>query len=281
MTAVATEPCDRLDRAARERLFSGAILVFRGAPAVAALVELVRQRILEAMAPHDPPHVQNALDRAGLTRRCEALTERVEADREIAAALDAALASLGADPDRTFRDRMRLRIQVSGGDLDGRRPMTLPPHRDTWGSNVMAQVNWWAPLFAIDERRTVAFWPDLFDRAVANTSGDWDYDALIASRRRGETDYPLLPRCMTSDDLGPARPAVIDVGDLMAFSGAHLHAGTVNGSGLVRYSLEVRSVDRDDLRSGRGARNVDGGAPRTPLHWFRRLADGTILDAVS
>lgn len=271
------QPCARFDRAARERLFGGAILVFSGVPETAAFVAALRERAEAAFAPHDPPLAQQHLPREELARRCEALTQEVEGDRFLAQQLDGLLAALGADPALTHRDRMRLRIQVSGGDLDGRRPMTLPPHRDTWGSNVMAQVNWWAPLWPLDPGRTIAFWPELFARPVENSSAAWDYDALIASRKRGTTGYPLLPRACAPEALGPARPAIVPVGDIMAFSGAHLHAGTINTTGLVRFSFELRSVDAEDLREGLGAPNADGAAPRTPLQWFRRLGDGAPL----
>lgn len=270
-------PCVRIDRAARERLFAGDILVVRGVPEVAAFVAALRARACAAFAPHEPPLAQEHLDRDDLAQRCEVLTREVEGDGALARDLDSMLAALGADPGTTFRDRMRLRIQVSGGDLDRHRPMTLPPHRDTWGSNVQAQINWWAPLWPLDSGRTIAFWPDRFGRAVANSSGDWDYEALVASRKRGEADYPLLPRASDPGSLPPGRPAMIAVGDIMAFSGAHLHAGTSNTTGLVRLSFEVRSVDLTDLAAGRGAPNVDGAAPRTPLHWFRRLGDGRSL----
>jgi hypothetical protein len=274
------QPCARFDRAARERLFAGDILVFRAVTETAAFVAALRERTQAAFAPHEPPQAQQHLAREELARRCEALTQEVEGDRGLAEQLDGVLVALGADPVRTHRDRMRLRIQVSDGDLDGRRPMTLPPHRDTWGSNVMAQVNWWAPLWPLDPGRTVIFWPALFARAVPNTSAGWDYEALIASRRRGETGYPLLPRASAPEALGPARPAILEVGDIMAFSGAHLHAGTVNTTGLVRFSFEMRSVDTADLREDRGAPNADAAAPRMPLHWFRRLSDGTPLAQV-
>jgi hypothetical protein len=191
---LAPRPCARFDAAARERLFAGDILVFRGVPQVAAFVARLRTRAQAAFAPHEPPLAQQHLNRDDLAARCEALTREVEGDGALARELDGLLVALGADPATTFRDRLRLRIQVSGGDLDRCRPMTLPPHRDTWGSNVLAQINWWAPLWPLDPGRTIAFWPDLFDRAVANSSADWDYEALVADRKQGKTAYPLLPR---------------------------------------------------------------------------------------
>jgi hypothetical protein len=271
------EPCARFDATARERLFRGALLVFRGDPAVGTFVAALRKRVVAAMAPHDPPVAQQHLDRAELAGRCNALVAAVERDDALADMLTAALVSLGADPAATWRDRLRLRIQTSDGDLDTHRSMTLPPHRDTWGSNVMAQVNWWAPLWPVDEGRTVAMWPDRFAETVPNTSAAWDLEELVRRRRAGDESYPLLPVADPSLELGPARPVVIAPGEIMAFSGAHLHAGTVNRTGLVRYSFEVRTVNGDDLAAGHGAPNVDGQAPRRPLGWFHRLSDSVPL----
>jgi hypothetical protein len=38
-------------------------------------------------------------------------------------------------------------------------------------------------------------------------------------------------------------------------------------------SLELRTLSLDDQEAGRGAPNLDGHAPRTPLHWFKPMAD--------
>ncbi len=50
-------------------------------------------------------------------------------------------------------------------------------------------------------------------------------------------------------------------------------------TGITRFSTEVRTVNIEDLRAGRGVANVDGAAPRQPLGWFHSLADGTALAA--
>ena len=44
-----------------------------------------------------------------------------------------------------------------------------------------------------------------------------------------------------------------------------------------RVSVELRTVNREDLDAGRGAPAIDGRAPRVPLHWFRSMADGAPL----
>ena len=71
---------------------------------------------------------------------------------------------------------------------------------------------------------------------------------------------------------------VIEPGDLLCFSGAHLHASVPNTSGETRVSVELRTVSRDDLARGRGAPDLDGRAPATPLYWFRSMVDGEPLN---
>ena len=58
---------------------------------------------------------------------------------------------------------------------------------------------------------------------------------------------------------------VVEPGDLLCFSGAHLHASVPNTSAEARVSVELRTVNRDDLEEGRGAPDLDGRAPVTPL----------------
>ena len=73
---------------------------------------------------------------------------------------------------------------------------------------------------------------------------------------------------------------VIEPGDLLCFSGAHLHASVPNSTGVARFSVEVRTVDAGDVADDRGAPNVDGEAPRVAKDWFRHVDDGTPLTAV-
>ena len=77
----------------------------------------------------------------------------------------------------------------------------------------------------------------------------------------------------TATELRP----VIEPGDLLCFSGAHLHASVPNTTGLARFSVEVRTVDGGDFADDRGAPNVDGEAPRVAADWFRHPESGAAL----
>jgi hypothetical protein len=259
----------------RERLFRGEILAFRRMPAMAALVERARAMSCQAFAPHAPTEAQASLDRTEFLARAGDLRRSFMRDGEVRAAYRAVIAALGLDPARTYADRLILRLQPSGDTHRGRRVRDLPAHRDTWGSNVMAQINLWGPVFPVEPGATMVIWPALFGRPVANTSAEWDLERLRESPGR----YPLLPECQAPLDGTPEVPVLIEPGDLLCFSGAHLHASRPNRTGRTRVSIDSRIVDRGDVRAGRGAANVDGRAPRVALEWFRGVADGEPLGA--
>ena len=97
-----------------------------------------------------------------------------------------------------------------------------------------------------------------------------DLERLRAAPR----SYPLLPECqapLAGDPEHPELPVVIEPGDLLCFSGAHLHASRPNRTGRTRLSIDTRIFERNDARAGRGAVNVDGRAPRVAWDWFRCL----------
>ena len=261
----------------RGRVHRGELLVFRGLPAMLGLVARARAMAEAAFAPHPPPLAQAAFEPEDFLARAAALRRSFMRDGEARAAFRAVIEALGLDPDATCADRLILRLQPSGDTHAGRRVRDLPPHRDTWGSNLMAQINVWGPVFPLDPGATMVIWPALFDRPVPNTSADWDLERLRETPGR----YPLLPVLRGPVPAGGEEaegvPVLIAPGDVLCFSGAHLHASRPNRTGRVRVSVDSRTVDLADLRAGRGAVNVDGHAPRVGREWFYRVSDGAPL----
>ena len=258
----------------RGRVFRGGLLVFRGLPAMVELAARARAAAEAAFDPFPPPLAQDSFGPEDYLARAAALRRSFMHGGDARAAFRAVVESIGLDPASTFADRLILRLQPSGDTHSGRRVRDLPPHRDTWGSNLMAQINLWGPVFPLDPGATLVIWPTLFDRAVPNTSADWDLERL----REAPGRYPLLP-VLRGPVPGAAAevPVLIRPGDLLCFSGAHLHASRPNRTGRVRVSVDSRIVALADLRAGRGAVNVDGRAPRVGREWFHRVADGAGL----
>lgn len=267
------------------RLFAGEVMIFRQLPAALDLVTLASER-LRACFPEvaDPTEAQQALSEAEFLNRVVALTAAWRKDSGAADAFGKLLASLGCDPGETYVDDFYLRTQPSEVGRTHRRTKPLHAHRDSWGSNLMAQVNWWLPVTPLTPGRTLALFPGYWDRPIANDSADWDWEDLKAARRRARKEgrdpdaaYPTLPKPLESVAEEEAVPLLPEVGDVVAFSAAHLHASVPNRTGITRFSLETRTIWKGDLTAGRGAPNLDGRAPRQPREWFRRLSDGRSL----
>ena len=202
------------------------------------------------------------------------LKERFREDPRFERLMRSALEQVGVAAARTYWDPARLRIVPPAAE---REVGTIGFHRDTWGSNALAQTNWWLPLRPLTDERTIAFYPEYWCKPIANTSADWNLAAVRELRREGKP-VAIVPEPSEPVATDSELRMVVDPGDLLCFSGAHLHASVPNVSDGTRVSVELRTVNRDDLDRGRGAPDLDGRAPETPLHWFRSMVDGAPLN---
>lgn len=174
------------------------------------------------------------------------------------------------DSRRAFCDRPYLRASPHGDEHEGRRTAKLGFHRGAWSSNVYSQTKWWAPSYSITAGRTIAFYPEYWQKPLKNTSADWDLE---------ESGPARTPRGARARRAGRYRFGVADRGRvrrLLCLSGAHLHASVPKAAGVARFSVEVRTADE---MPGRGAGNLDGDAPRVALDWYRNVMDGVPVPA--
>ncbi len=260
----------------RGSIYGGDLLAFEKVPPMGEFCAYADAQIREAFETEDPVRAQFELGRDEYLARVEALQKRFRRDDTAKELFLAALGHVGVDLRRTFWDWLYLRVSPHGDEHAGRRTAKLGFHRDTWASNVYAQTNWWAPIYPITAGRTVAFYPAYWEKTLKNTSRAWDLEEI----RAGTSSAPVVPGPMEAVDTASELRPVIEPGDLLCFSGAHLHASVPNATGVARFSVEVRTVDAGDAADGRGAPNVDGEAPRVASGWFRHVEDGTPLPAV-
>lgn len=230
-----------------------------------------------------PPLLQAARIGDGMIREAGAedgaaiaeVQRRFRDDPEVQQLFLSALRHVGVDSARTYWDSLYLRIVPP---TDERQVGTIGFHRDTWSSNVLQQTNWWTAIRPLSADRTIAFYPDYWSRPIENSSADWDLDAIRERRRQGEREVlPIVPEPTEPVDIGSELRVVIEPGDLLCFSGAHMHATVPNTSDQTRCSVELRTVNVDDVERGRGAPDLDGRAPVIPLEWFRSMVDGSPL----
>jgi hypothetical protein len=268
-----------------DALFHGTIARLEGRPEMSAIVAFTRRFLEERLAPVDPVLIHQM--EGDLAELCAALQREYANSSEVKQLWKSLFEAVGLDPYTAVRDRLTLRFQLpspsSGERPWARSTATVPFHRDTWGTNLYAQVNWWAPVYPITARRTFAFLPELFARPIKNNSNEFDIVAIM-ERNRGQgqpvRQGEMVPQLLEDVDLAEAQPVTITPGEIIVFSSQHAHVGVPNSTKLTRISLETRTLRLTDLETGRGALNVDGRARWVSYGMFRRIADGTPLQDI-
>ena len=271
-----------------DRIYAGEIIRIAELPAMTALVALTRAWLEDALHPWAPPEIHRYLSHDEQTLRFAQCQNAFARSKEVREHWRAVVESLGLAPDALACDRLHLRFQPHREPRQStpraRTTATIAFHRDTWGSNLYAQTNWWAPIYPITTGRTFALYPHLWQQALRNCSADFDMRAILErSHRAGRNAVDAdeaIPHLLEAID--PQQGVAVDIapGSLIAFSGAHAHAGVGNNTGLTRISFETRSVLIDDVLAGLGAPNIDGHAPwRTP-GLFHRMSDTRRLNDI-
>jgi hypothetical protein len=271
------------DEERRRRLFGGDVLVYTHVPEIAAFAAFTREMITEVFAPHEPTTVHEVLSPDELAEILIEFKPRFIHHPESIAHVRSIATALGLDLDAVHADVPKLRTAFPQGGLSTGIAYAFQPHRDTWYSAPLQQINWWLPVWPVAENNIMEFFPRGFGHTVENSSASYDYTAWNAWRSRmkeisGGQDTRVHPAPLQPLDADEPRLCLVPpVGGVMVFSGDQLHASIPNTSGLTRYSIDFRTVHLGDLQAGRGAPGVDVAATGTALRDFHRLQDDAPL----
>ncbi|ROT31644.1 hypothetical protein [Micromonospora sp. HM5-17] len=267
----------------RARLFAGDLFVYSPTPHSMALVAFARELAEQAFAPHFPPDAQHHLAGPDYVRVLADLKPTFINHPRSAELVRGILTDLGADPEQTYFDVPRLRTMTSEY-LNAGLTLQFAPHRDTWFSAPMSQLNFWLPVYEVAESNVMAFHPNYFATGVRNSSRNYNYAEWVAHGRtvaaqQVYTETREQPRAEQDLELEPDVRIITPPGGVLVFSGAQLHTTVPNTSGRTRFSIDFRVVNRRDVESGSGARNVDSECTGTTLGDFRRVSDQAPLPA--
>lgn len=258
-----------------KRVYGGEVLAFAGGGT--PLLRAARQLCREVFETAQIEKAHEQFSRAEFLRRAAQAQEAFNGApyKELFAGW---LAHLGIRPaEELYWDTLGLRIAAPVESHGGGFRSHVSVHRDTWGSGIQAQVNWWAPLMPLSYGRTLAFYPHYWERALPNSTAEWSFKDYLASRRAVRSsgkaaDYPAAPRHLAEPETPPYL-VKLRCGELLAFSSAHLHASVPNRTLRTRFSLEIRTVHAQDVRQGRGAPNVDCASEPPLYQLFRAVGD--------
>lgn len=262
----------------RTRLYAGDLFVQSSSPAIEQFVAFTRSLVEEAFHPLDPETAQYDLPVDAYAALLATLKPQFIHHPESKRHLRAILTEQGCDPDLTYFDVPRLRTSTSDEYLTTGIAYAFHPHRDTWYSAPMMQVNWWLPVYDVTPDNVVAFHPAYFDQGIDNGSERYNYYAwnrdsrAVAASQIG-VDTREQPKPRQPIDLDPQIRPVPPVGGVMIFSGAQLHSSVPNTSGRTRISVDFRTVHRADVETNRGAPNVDSWCTGTTMRDYLRVSD--------
>ena len=254
MASVYIDP-DLDDRALRDRLYGGEIVVYPSQPAVAALAAFARSMVEEAFAPHHPVDAQHHLPVEEWVEIFAPVKPAFIHHPETRGLIADIVRGLGLDLDEWYLDVPRLRGVTSDGYLTTGVGYAHHPHRDTWYSAPMAQINWWLPLYPFEARSSMAFHPKYFSEPVENESDEFSYYEWNAVGRKDAAkmigrDTRKQPHPKEAVALDGDIRVVCPVGGMFLFSGAQLHSTVPNDTGRSRFSIDFRTVHLGDLARG-------------------------------
>jgi hypothetical protein len=275
-TVYLDSPASDLER--RKNLYAGQLFVFSPRPSTVKLCEFARQMIEDAFSGTDPLLAQFDMPVEQYVQIVAPLKPKFIHDPKTIVLLRDVVAELGCDLADTYVDVPRLRMVTSDAYLTAGVGYAHHPHRDTWYSAPMQQLNWWLPIYPIESESSMAFHPRYFNEPVPNTSNEFNYYEWNSVGRKNaaqqiKEDTRKQPKATVAIESHPQVRFVCPPGGIVLFSAAQLHSTVPNTSGRTRYSIDFRTVSLSDARQGVGAANIDSACTGTSLRDFRRGVD--------
>jgi Phytanoyl-CoA dioxygenase (PhyH) len=265
----------------RQSLYRGDLVVLTNLSSVSEFVDYTREQLADLFKPYDPEHAHQHIDKEEMAKRLGSWKPRFihsPTSRDLVCKI---IREAGFSAVWTHYDVPKPRTSFPVQHLTTGIAYAFPWHRDVWYSAPAQQINWWLPVFALRPDNCMRFDLRNFDRAVPNTSAEFDYyknnTARLSTVSQVSTERQVRPAAV---DYTPVDDLVVvpSPGDVLLFSGAQMHASIPNTSGRARFSVDFRTVDVADLTAGRGAPVVDADCTGTAIRDFLRVEDGAPFD---
>ncbi len=263
------------DRQRSKLLMVGDLLIYQQIPAMLDLIEFTTQLLNCHLDGLDPTSAQQHLNRDQFLYKVGAAQAEFRKSDQAKALFFEVLSACGVNRKDCYYDHFPLRVVPFAQQHNGGQQSSVGHHRDTWGSNIACQQNWWAPIFDLTVQRTIAIYPYYWDKPIANTTANWSFKAFLAARASTQQErlvnYPSAPKPTVVIDETQVIKLVIRPGDVLNFSSAHLHASVQNTSKATRFSVEMRTVNGLDLNRKVNAPNVDNAGVEKMYQWFKHI----------
>ena len=261
----------------RARLYAGDIFILSPTEGSHALVNLARSMLEQAFAPHDPRKIHEVLTTEEVVEVLAKLKPQFIHHPECKKIIPQIMHEHGVNLEKLFFDVPRLRSAYPSHFLSAGIAYAFHPHRDTWYSAPMCQLNWWLPIYPLEPDNAMGFYPRYFSEAVRNNSEiynyyEWNTKGRVAAAQHVKTDTREQPKAQ--QELQPVTVRYLPPpGGTIIFSGAQLHETVPNTTSTARYSIDFRTVHLDDVMARHGAPNIDSRCTGTTMRDYLRARD--------
>ena len=257
------------DEERRHRLYSGDIVILSATRGTTALISLARQMLEEAFAPHDPRTIHKHLSAEEVASVLATLKPNFIHHPECKALIATIMSEHGIDLDKLYFDVPRMRSAYPSHFLSSGIAYAFHPHRDTWYSAPMCQLNWWMPIYPLEPNNAMGFYPKYFEKPVLNNSEiynyyEWNTKSRGNAAQHVKSDTREQPKAQEPLEAVTVR-YLPPPGGVIVFSGAQLHETVPNTTDVARYSIDFRTVHLDDVGARRGAPNLDSCCTGTTM----------------
>ena len=150
------------DEERRARLYAGDIFVCLATPGSLELIALAQDMLETAFAPHDPQQIHEHRTPEEVARILSKLKPQFIHHPTCKVLLPKILAEHGCDLEKVYFDVPRMRSAYPSDFLTSGIAYAFHPHRDTWYSAPMCQLNWWMPIYPLHPDNAMAFYPRYF-----------------------------------------------------------------------------------------------------------------------
>jgi len=262
----------------RVSLYSGQLFMYSAPPGAKKLVEFAREMIEEAFGDRNPELAQHDMPVEEYAALLTELKPRFIHHPSSKQCIQEILSEMGCDPNETYFDVPRMRTSTSENYLTSGIAYAFHPHRDTWYSAPMCQINWWLPIYPALPSNAMAFHPAYWNRPVKNGSRiynyeEWNRTSRVEAAKHVKTDTRVQPKPEEPMELDPQLRLLPPPGGLILFSGAQMHSSVPNDSGRTRFSIDFRTVHLGDVEARRGAPNIDSECTGTTMRDYLRVSD--------
>jgi hypothetical protein len=266
------------DDVRRDRLYQGQIFSYSNRASILALCEFAAEMLREAFHPLDPLTAQFHLSVERFVEIFGPQKPKFIHHPRTKEIIRNILSEFGCDLDETYQDVPRLRAVTSDAYLTSGVGYAHHPHRDTWYSAPMQQINWWLPIFEMASESSMAFHPQYWNEAVKNGSRDfnyyeWNTTGRASASQHIKSDTRKQPKPEQPMDLDPQIRFVPEPGGVILFSAAQMHSTVPNTSRKTRFSIDFRTVHIGDIKSARAPHNIDSECTGTSLRDFLKARD--------